>query len=176
MSDDFNPATKFRPLTGGVRILEKIIVIALTLVSAAWAGELHVYLNLTFFKEQFLGFFFAFGMAGVFLRVKRRSDERGDSVPWNDWFCFFGCLVTGGFIMVMYPSIAYRLGVLSPERWILGILAILLILEATRRVAGWPLVWVGLACIFYAKFADFFPGLLGRERRLVVTHCKLSLS
>ena len=65
--------------------------------------------------------------------------------------------------MVMYPSIAYRLGVLSPERWILGILAILLILEATRRVAGWPLVWVGLACIFYAKFADFFPGVLAAK-------------
>jgi TRAP transporter 4TM/12TM fusion protein len=159
MIDDFNPATKFRALTGGVRTLEKLILITLTLVSAAWAGEVHIWLNLTFFKEQFLGFFFAFGMAGVFLRVKRRIDERGDSVPWNDWLCFFGCLITGGYIMVLYPSIAYRLGVLSPERVILGGLALLLIFEATRRVAGSPLVWVGLACIFYAKFADFVPGI-----------------
>ena len=88
MSDDFNPATKFRPLTGGVRILEKIIVIALTLVSAAWAGELHVYLNLTFFKEQFLGFFFAFGMAGVFLRVKRRSENAATVFPGTTGFAF----------------------------------------------------------------------------------------
>jgi TRAP transporter 4TM/12TM fusion protein len=163
MSDDFNPATKFRSLTGGTRTIEQIILITLTLVSAAWAGEVHVFLNLTFFKEQFLGFFFAFGMAGVFLRVKRRIDERGDSVPWNDWLCFFGSLVTGGYIMVMYPSIAYRLGILSPERWFLGGLAILLILEATRRVAGWALVWVGLTCILYAKFADVFPGLFAAK-------------
>jgi TRAP transporter 4TM/12TM fusion protein len=163
MSDDFNPATKFRSLTGPARVLERAVVISLTVVAAAWAGEVHVFLNLTFFKEQFLGFFFALGMAGVFLRVKSRSDERGDHVPIYDWACFVACLITGGFIMVMYPSIAYRLGVLSPERWVLGGLAILLILEATRRVAGWALVWVGIVCILYAKFADFFPGLFAAK-------------
>lgn len=163
MSDDFNAATKFRSLTGAARAIERGGLILLTLVAAAWAGEVHVFFNITFFKEQFLGFFFALGMAGVFLRVKSRSDETGGHVPLYDWLCFFGCLITGGFIMVMYPSIAYRLGILSPERWILGGLAILLILEATRRVAGWALVWVGVACILYAKFADFFPGLFAAK-------------
>ena len=163
MSDDFNAATKFRSLTGAAHVMERAVVILLTLVSALWAGEIHVYLNITFFKEQFLGFFFALGMAGVFLRVKSRSDETGGHVPAYDWLCFIACLITGGFIMVMYPSIAYRLGTLSPERWILGGLAIVLILEATRRVGGWALVWVGLACILYAKFADFFPGLFAAK-------------
>jgi TRAP transporter 4TM/12TM fusion protein len=60
----------------------------------------------------------------------------------------------------MYPSIAYTLGLLSPERWLLGGLAILLTLEATRRVVGWVLVWLAVACILYAKFAYIFPGLL----------------
>ena len=163
MSDDFNAATKFRSLTGAARAVERVVVFSLTLVGAAWAGELHVFLNVTFFKEQFLGLFFALGMAGVFLRVKSRSDESGEHVPAYDWLCFSACLITGGYIMVMYPSIAYRLGVLSPERWILGGLAITLILEATRRVAGWALVWVGLICILYAKFADFFPGLFAAK-------------
>jgi TRAP transporter 4TM/12TM fusion protein len=163
MSDDFNAATKFRSLTGAARAVERLVVFLLTLVAAAWAGELHVFLNFTFFKEQFLGLFFALGMAGVFLRVKSRSDESAEHVPAYDWLCFSACLITGGYIMVMYPSIAYRLGVLSPERWILGGLAIILILEATRRVAGWALVWVGLVCIFYAKFADFFPGLFAAK-------------
>ena len=163
MSDDFNAATKFRSLTGVAQAMERAVVILLTVVSALWAGEVHVYLNITFFKEQFLGFFFALGMAGVFLRVKSRRDETGGHVPPYDWLCFIACLITGGFIMVMYPSIAYRLGTLSPERWILGGLAIVLILEATRRVGGWALVWVGLACILYAKFADFFPGLFAAK-------------
>lgn len=159
MSDDFAAASKFRSLTGTPRVIERIVLLTLTLVAAAWAAEFHVHLNLTFFKEQFLGFFFALGMAGVFLRVKSRRREPGDRVAWYDWCAFTVSLIAGGYIMVMYPSIAYRLGLLSPERWILGGLAILLILEATRRVAGWALVCVGLTCILYAKFADVFPGL-----------------
>ena len=163
MSDDFNATGKFRSLSGAARTIERLLVFCLTLVAAAWAGEVHVLLNLMFFKEQFLGLFFALGMAGVFLRVKSYGREPAENVPWYDWLCFLVCLVTGGYIMVMFPSIAYRLGVLSPERWILGGLAVLLILEATRRVAGWALVWVGVACIFYAKFADLFPGLLAAK-------------
>jgi TRAP transporter 4TM/12TM fusion protein len=163
MSDDFNPATKFRSLTGSAKAVERAVVILLTLISAAWAGELHVFFDFTFFKEQFLGLFFALGIGGVFLRVKSRDAETGDYVPAYDWLCFIACILTGGFIVVMYPSIAYRLGILSPERWILGALAILLIFEATRRVAGWALVWVGVACILYAKFAEFFPGLFAAK-------------
>jgi TRAP transporter 4TM/12TM fusion protein len=160
MTDDFNPATKFRSLTGWARTIETTLVFALTLVAAAWAGEVHIFLNLTFFKEQFLGLFFALGMAGVFLRVKAQISEPDKRVPWYDWLCCVGSLVTGLYVTVMYPTIAYRLGILSPERWLLGALVVVLILEATRRVAGWALVWVAVACILYAKFAYIFPGLL----------------
>lgn len=159
MADDSVPATKFRSLTGAARVVDRTLLFALTLVGAAWAGEAHIFLNLTFFKEQFLGLFFALGMAGVFLRVKGRTSEPDNRVPWYDWLCSAGSLVTGGYIMVMYPSIAYRLGILSPERVLLGGLAVLLILEATRRIAGWALVWVAVVCILYAKFAYLFPGL-----------------
>jgi TRAP transporter 4TM/12TM fusion protein len=68
--------------------------------------------------------------------------------------------LAGGYVTVMYPTIAYRLGVLSPERWLLGGMAILLILEATRRVVGWALVWVAVPIILYAKFAYLLPGIL----------------
>jgi TRAP transporter 4TM/12TM fusion protein len=163
VSDDFNPAVKFRALHGPAKIIERSLIFALTLVSAAWAGELHVFTNITFFKEQFLGFFFAFGLAAVFLRVKSRVTETGTTVPWYDWLCCAGSLAAGLYITVMYPSIAYRLGILSPERWILGGLAVLLILEATRRVAGWALVWVALLFIFYTRFAYLFPGLLNAK-------------
>jgi TRAP transporter 4TM/12TM fusion protein len=160
MSDDFNPALKFRALDGAAKIVERSIIFAVTLVSAAWAGELHVFANLTFFKEQFLGLFFALGLAGVFLRVKASPTESGDKIPWYDWIGVIGSLIAGGYITVLYPSIAYRLGILAPERWLLGGFTVLLILEATRRIAGWALVWVGVTCILYAKFAFLFPGLL----------------
>lgn len=160
MTDDLSTATRFRSLTGPARLAERTLLFALTLVGGAWAGELHVLFQFTFFKEQFLGLFFALGTACVFLHFKARPQEPGHTVPWYDWAGCLGCLLTGGYITVMYPSIAYTLGLLSPERWLLGGLAILLTLEATRRVVGWVLVWLAVACILYAKFAFIFPGLL----------------
>lgn len=179
MLDDTTITTRFRSLTGPASVIDRTLLFTLTLAGAAWAGDLHVLLGLTFFKEQFLGLFFALGMAGAFLRVKGRVGESGDRVPWYDWLCSAGSLVAGGYIVVMYPSIAYRLGILSPERWLLGGLAVLLILEATRRVAGWALVWVAVPCILYAKFAYLFPGLLfakGSSWERIATYLYLDAS
>src|SRR3712207_2590168 len=101
MSDDFNPAVKFRALHGAAKVIERSMLFALTLISAAWAGELHVFANLVFFKEQFLGLFFALGLAGVFLRVKSRPGESGNSVPWHDWLCCGASLAAGLYITAM---------------------------------------------------------------------------
>ncbi|MEX0806640.1 MAG: TRAP transporter permease [Candidatus Binatia bacterium] len=160
MSDDYNPATKFRSLTGYARTIERTLLFTLTLSGAAWAGQIHTYLDFTFFKEQFLGLFFGIGLAGVFIHVKVHPKQSGLNVPWYDWLCCLGSLLTGGYIVVMYPSIAYRLGILSPERWLLGGLAVILIFEATRRLAGSVLTWLGAICILYAKFGYLLPGVL----------------
>lgn len=159
MADDVSPDTKFRSLSGSPRMLLRCLLCALTLLGALWAMEIHHSLSWAFFKEQYLGLFLALALAGVFVGVKARSTERGDRVPWYDWILAAAGLLVGGYVVVMYPIIAYRLGILSPERWLLGGLAIVLILEATRRVAGWALVWVGAACILYTNFAYLLPGL-----------------
>lgn len=158
MTDDVAEATRYRALTGAAKTVERGLLLALTLIGAAWASEVHHFLKIAFFKEQYLGLFLALGLAALFLVVKAKRRD-GDRVPWYDWLLAGSGLLVGGYIVIMYPTIAYRLGVLSPERWLLGGLATLLILEATRRVAGWALVWVAVGCILYAKFAFFLPGL-----------------
>jgi TRAP-type uncharacterized transport system fused permease subunit len=81
-------------------------------------------------------------------------------VPWYDWLACAGALVIGGYVMVLYPTIAYTLGILSWDKLLLGGLAIVLVLEGVRRLAGWALLWIALACILYAKFAWLLPGIL----------------
>lgn len=159
MTDDAVSVTKFRSLRGPAATVLKLLLCALTLLGALWAMEVHHFLAWAFFKEQYLGLFLALGLGSVFLAVKGRKREPGDRVPWYDWLLAAGGLAVGFYVVIMYPIIAYRLGILSPDRWLLGGLAVLLILEATRRVAGWALVWVGVACILYAKFAYLLPGL-----------------
>ena len=84
-------------------------------------------------------------------------------MPWYDALLAIASLVVGLYVTIFYPTIAYRLSDLSPERWILGGIAVLLVLEAARRVAGGTLAWIALACVLYAKFAYLFPGLLNAK-------------
>ena len=97
--------------------------------------------------------------ARFFSRSKTHPKQSGDHVPWYDWFLALGGMAIGLYVTVLYPTIAYRLGMLSPDRWIFGGLALILVIEATRRVAGGTLAWLALGVILYTKFAEFLPGI-----------------
>ena len=93
--------------------------------------------------------------AAVFLVVKARARPRRlDRVPWYDWL-----LAAAG--LARRPLHRRPLPVVSPTRWASPAWdtaacrarsRIVLVLEATRRMAGWALMWIALACILYAKF------------------------
>lgn len=179
MTGDFVPATKFRSLSGAGRAAYRALIFSLTILGALWALEAYQSLAWAFFKEQYLGLFLALALGSIFIGVKARAKEPGDRVPWYDWLLAAAGLLVGGYVMVLYPSIAYRLGVLSPDKWILGVLAIVLVLEATRRLVGWSLILLGLVFIFYAKFAYLFPGELfarGSSWQRIATYLYLDAS
>jgi len=160
VSDDFAPTIKFRSLSGLSKGVVRVLIFALTLLGSLWALEIHHSLEWAFFKEQYLGLFLALALGSIFLGVKARKTERSESVPWYDWLLAAFGLLVGGYVTVMYPTIAYRLGDLPLDRVLLGGLAILLILEATRRLVGWSLVSLAVTFILYARFAYLFPGQL----------------
>jgi TRAP transporter 4TM/12TM fusion protein len=150
---------KFRALTGPARTLERALLITLTVVGSAWAAQVHHALPFAFFNEQYLGLFLGLGLAPVFLAVRGSPRTAAPDVPWYDWLATAGSLAVGGYVAVFYPSIAYSLAVLSADKLALGALAIVLVLEAVRRLAGWALMWIAAACILYAKLAWLLPGV-----------------
>ncbi|MBI4608785.1 MAG: TRAP transporter fused permease subunit [Candidatus Rokubacteria bacterium] len=153
-------SSKFRELSGPARLLERTLLVALTLLGASWALEIHHAFPWTFFKEQYLGLFLALALAIVFLSVKERARAPGHRVPGYDWCLSLGGLAAGLYVVARYPTIAYQLGVVTWDKVLLGGLAIVLVLEATRRLVGWVMVGLGALFILYAKFAYLFPGLL----------------
>ena len=146
MSDETgSSATKFRALSGSVRLLERLLFGGVAVWGLFWGLGVQHRLPWTFFNQQYLGLFLALGLGSIFVAVKAYPKEIGDRVPWYDWFFAFAGIVIGLYVAVFYPIIAYRLAELSPERWILGGLAVVLVLEAARRVAGGTLAWIALA-------------------------------
>ena len=151
---------KFRTLDGPARTAERVLLLALTVVGGLWATQIHHYLPFAFFNEQYLGVFLALGLAPVFVCTRASRSAPQTSVPWYDWLLAAAALVIGGYIAVMYPTIAYTLGIISWDKLVLGAVAILLVLEGVRRIAGWALMWIAVACLLYAHFAWLFPGIL----------------
>jgi TRAP transporter 4TM/12TM fusion protein len=152
--------TKFRTLDGAPRVIERVLLVTLTLVGAAWAMQLHHGLPVAFFNEQYLGLFLGLGLGAVFLVARAHPGAAPHRVPWYDWLAAAAGLAAGLYVAVLYPTLAYSLAVLTWDKLVFAGLALLLVLEATRRLAGWALMWIALACVLYAKFAFLLPGLL----------------
>jgi TRAP transporter 4TM/12TM fusion protein len=152
--------SRFRPLQGPVKLVHDGLLLSLAILGAVWSLEIHSDLGITIFKEQFLALIFMIGMTAVFLSVPARAGDNDPSTPWYDYGLAGLSIGVSGFVLFHYHVIRDDLGLLSPERWILGTIAVLLVLEATRRIAGWALVILAAALMFYAKFSDFFPGFL----------------
>lgn len=150
-----------RSLAGASRAAERTLLSAITLLGGLWALEVHHQLPWAFFKEQYLGCFLAVALASVFVSVRSHPGAPAHRVPWHDWLLAAGGLAVGLYVALHYPTAAYQLGILAWDRVALGGLAILLVLEATRRLVGWVMVGLGVAFILYAKLAYLLPGTLG---------------
>ena len=160
MTEQNSAGGGFRPLTGPVRIFHDFLLISLAVLGAVWSLEIHADLGIIIFKEQFLALIFTIGMVGVFIAIPARKGDGRALAPWYDWLFAAASALVGLYIVFGYPVIRNDLGLLSAERMALGTLAVLLVMEATRRVAGWALLALAGFLIFYAVFADYFPGFL----------------
>ncbi len=109
------------------------------------------------FREQYLGLLLALALPSIFLSTPAKRGLQ-DRVPWYDWLLAAAGLAVGGYVAVYYPSVADRLAILTPDKWILGFLAVLLVVEAVRRTAGLTMMGVVVAFLLYARFADLLPG------------------
>jgi TRAP transporter 4TM/12TM fusion protein len=115
-------------------------------------------LGISFWIEQYLCVFLGLILFSVFLLVPvtRKSDRR--KLAWYDALLALLSLIAAGYLVVYFPEFQiFTGGFVIPSAVVMGTLCILLLLEATRRLFGWPLVIVTLIFIIYALLAEHFP-------------------
>src|SRR5260370_5226574 len=157
MSDELAATPgRFGTLAGAPANLLRALLISSTVLGSLWALEVHNYFEITFFKQQYLAILLALSLCAVFLAVKTHPKQSGDHVPWYDWLLALGGLTIGLYVTILYPTIAYRLGVLSPDRWIFGGLALILIIEATPPLSRVPPPSPPPRLLFFPQFSQFF--------------------
>ncbi|PWA07796.1 C4-dicarboxylate ABC transporter permease [Pueribacillus theae] len=83
------------------------------------------------------------------------------SKKWR-WIDFLAILLAIGsciYIFLTYEDLLFRVGDPNMFDIFFGIVTILLVLEATRRVTGWILATIGALFIFYSYFGAILPGI-----------------
>jgi TRAP transporter 4TM/12TM fusion protein len=100
---------------------------------------------------------------------------RGDRSRLHPLDLFLGLTFVGliGYCMVHFTALQNRAGAYTTADMLIGGAAVLLVLEACRRVVGIPIVIIATVFMFYARFGVYMPGLLrhrGYTVKRIVTH------
>ena len=92
------------------------------------------------------------------------------------------CLIAVSLLVCLYPVVFYedivrRGGLINPKEIYLGAIAIIVLMEATRRIVGLPITLVAGSFLLYARFGKFVPGLLkhkGFSLSRIISHMYLT--
>ncbi len=88
----------------------------------------------------------------------KRSASRA-KLPWYDAMLAFISLSTAGYIFVDYLNIIHRGGIPNNLDIIFGVILVLLVLEAARRMTGWALPILAVLFFFYALVGRGLSGI-----------------
>jgi TRAP transporter 4TM/12TM fusion protein len=140
-------------------------------VIAVTMAVYHVYARLTWYApDQQALVYITLGQSLVlaFLLYPARRAGAAPAVPWTDLLLATLSLVCVGYMFGSYDYIVNRFPTaqpLAPSDMVIGALAILLVLEATRRTIGLSLPIVALCFIAYGLAGPWLPGIF-RHRGL----------
>lgn len=159
MSGEEASLSRFRSLSGFARQIEKYLLIALIGSGVLYVLDLHIYLKLIIFPTQYYGLFLGIVLCIIFLTVPASAKAPRDYIPWYDII-----LAVLGFAIGFYVSINWQrfitiVDMVAPDRWIPGIIAIPLCIEAVRRVVGLSFTILASAMVLFVRFGYLVPSI-----------------
>ncbi|MGA9226987.1 MAG: TRAP transporter fused permease subunit, partial [Mesobacillus sp.] len=105
-----------------------------------------------------------FALALIFLLFPaRRKDRIHNKVAWYDILLAIIAVAVGAYWPVMIDELVNRVGRLTELDFYIGLAAILLVLEATRRTVGLPIMIIAMAFMGYALYGPYMPGFLAHR-------------
>lgn len=118
-----------------------------------------------------------FAIVLCFLFYPRSKKSTRKSIPFYDFLLTALAAAAVIYVTVFYEQLVQRIGAPTPLDLFMGVSTIVLILEATRRAVGLPLVIVTSIFILYGLLGPYVPGILahrGYSFRRIVDHLYLT--
>jgi TRAP transporter 4TM/12TM fusion protein len=138
-----------------------VLTLAVPIVGLVAILDIPFYLTrVSLFTQQYLALFWGLISALIFLTIPAIKGASRDKVPIYDVILSIASICVALYVTLFYPEILMSLGIINPNRIVLGIIAVTIVLESTRRLEGWPLTIIIGCFIGYALFSGYFPGML----------------
>lgn len=122
-----------------------------------WIRNLGLDLNVVIDDTKARSIHLSFALFLGFLTFPAFSTSPKHKIPYIDWlFAVMGAFL-GSYYLFFYEDLVTRFGAPTQQDIIAGCIGIVLLLEATRRTLGLPLVIIASAFLLYNYFGQFFP-------------------
>jgi TRAP transporter 4TM/12TM fusion protein len=142
---------------------QRLLLWAIPVFALLYNFEVPSRLGTPVLQEQYLGLILILVLTSIFLSVPASRRASRVRVPWYDLILALLSVLAGGYLVIFYPSIVNEMGELTPDKILFGAVAILLVMEACRRMSGWSLLVIAACFIFYAHYSYVFPGVLNAK-------------
>jgi TRAP transporter 4TM/12TM fusion protein len=163
----YDRESDFRIFAGPVRWIVGLIAISFSLFQLYTAifGSLDAHLQ----RAVHL----SFAMALVFLLFPSRKNWSREHLHWIDVVLAVVAAAMPLYIVVNYKELVLRAGLVTAPDLIFGAIGVLLVLEAARRVVGWPIITIAVLFLIYAFVGPDIPGTFahrGVSPEMMVQH------
>ncbi len=108
-----------------------------------------------------------FGLVFIFLLFPARRKKKKDTIPFYDYILALIGILVGSYWTINYERLVNSLGQLERMDFIVGLLAILLVLEAARRAVGLPITIIASLFLVYAYFGPYMPKFIAHRGQSV---------
>lgn len=151
-----------RQLSGTPKLIVWTLSVALSLYALYWVLAVFGTIPRSIYLPAFLGVALALTFL-VYRGWGRRGGGRSDNPHPLDWLLAVLAMVPMAYAIVFYQEFSRRAVVPTELDIAMGLLAVVLILEATRRTVGWIMVGVVGLFIAYAYLGPILPEVIAHR-------------
>lgn len=152
----YDAESRTRKLTG----ITSTIVIVLLLAFSTFQIYTGIFGELTAYLQRTIHLGFALVLIYLLFPARKKAVEK---IIWYDYLLALLSVIVCGYWPVFYDTLVQKIGGIDTTQLLIGGLAILLVLEAARRVVGLPLVIVAICFLLYALYGRYMPGMLAHR-------------
>ncbi len=86
-----------------------------------------------------------------------------DYIPIQDWFVALVAAFCAAYLFIFYDQMSARPGIPTTLDLVVGVIGLILLLEATRRALGPPLMAVAAVFLVYTFFGPYMPEVIAHK-------------